>query len=358
MQPADGAAATGDPARPEAAQAKAGAYKHLMTGVSFMLPFVVAGGLLIALAFAFGGIDAMAPENKGSLGFALGEIGAKAAFALIVPALAGYIAYSIADRPGIAPGMIGGMLAANLNAGFLGGIVAGFIAGYTVSFLSRSIRLPKNLEGLKPVLILPLLGTLATGLLMVYVVGVPVAALLAALTGWLKGMQGASALLLGLILGAMMAVDMGGPINKAAYASSEALISSGIYAPMAAVMLAGMTPPLGIALATRLFPGRFTAAEREAGSAAAVLGAAFITEGAIPFAAADPLRVIPALVAGSAAAGALSMTLGVALRVPHGGLFVLPIPNAITPVLGAVVALVVGTAITAVLVGAFKKRTA
>ncbi|MFH6782823.1 MULTISPECIES: PTS fructose transporter subunit IIC [Methylobacterium] len=346
------------PARPAAAETKAGAYKHLMTGVSFMLPFVVAGGLLIALAFAFGGIDAMSPENKGTLGFALGEIGAKAAFALIVPALAGYIAYSIADRPGIAPGMIGGMLAANLNAGFLGGIVAGFIAGYTVSFLSRSIRLPKNLEGLKPVLILPLLGTLVTGLLMVYVVGVPVAALLAALTGWLKGMQGASALVLGLILGAMMAVDMGGPINKAAYASSAALISSGIYTPMAAVMLAGMTPPLGIALATRLFPGRFTAQEREAGTAAAVLGAAFITEGAIPFAAADPLRVIPALVAGSAVAGAISMTLGVALRVPHGGLFVLPIPNAITPVFGAVVALVAGTVITAVLVGVFKKRAA
>ncbi|WP_425350945.1 PTS fructose transporter subunit IIC [Methylobacterium aquaticum] len=327
-----------------------------MTGVSFMLPFVVAGGLLIALAFAFGGIDAMSAANTGSLGFALGEIGAKAAFALIVPALAGYIAFSIADRPGIAPGMIGGMLAANLNAGFLGGIVAGFIAGYTVSFLSRSIRLPKTLEGLKPVLILPLIGTLVTGLLMVYVVGVPVAALLAALTGWLKGMQGTSALVLGLILGGMMALDMGGPINKAAYASSAALISSGIYTPMAAVMLAGMTPPLGIALATRLFPGRFSAQEREAGTAAAVLGAAFITEGAIPFAAADPLRVIPALVAGSAVAGALSMTLGVALRVPHGGLFVLPIPNAITPVLGAVVALAVGTVITAVLVGLLKRR--
>ena len=352
------AAAESGPARPAAAETKAGAYKHLMTGVSFMLPFVVAGGLLIALAFAFGGIDAMAPANKGSLGFALGEIGAKAAFALIVPALAGYIAFSIADRPGIAPGMIGGMLAANLNAGFLGGIAAGFIAGYTVSFLNRSIRLPKNLEGLKPVLILPLVGTLVTGLLMVYVVGVPVAALLAALTGWLKGMQGASALVLGLVLGGMMAVDMGGPINKAAYASSAALISSGIYTPMAAVMLAGMTPPLGIALATRLFPGRFTAQEREAGTAAAVLGAAFITEGAIPFAAADPLRVIPALVAGSAAAGAVSMTFGVALRVPHGGLFVLPIPNAITPVLGAVAALVVGTLITALLVGVLKKRVA
>ncbi|MGG3815663.1 fructose-specific PTS transporter subunit EIIC, partial [Methylorubrum rhodesianum] len=268
MQPAGGTEATADgPARPAAAEAKAGAYKHLMTGVSFMLPFVVAGGMLIALAFAVGGIDAMKPENAGTLGYALGEIGAKAAFALIVPALAGYIAYSIADRPGIAPGMIGGMLAANLQAGFLGGIAAGFIAGYTTSFLNKHIRLHRNLEGLKPVLILPLLATAITGLLMIYVVGMPVAAVLAALTEWLKGMQGASALVLGLVLGGMMAVDMGGPINKAAYASAAALLSSGVDAPMAAVMLGGMTPPLGIALATRLFPTRFTAPEREAGGA-------------------------------------------------------------------------------------------
>ncbi|GEP03313.1 fructose-specific PTS transporter subunit EIIC [Methylobacterium oxalidis] len=346
------------PARPAAAERKAGAYKHLMTGVSFMLPFVVAGGLLIALAFAFGGIDAMAPGNAGTLGYALGEIGAKGAFALIVPALAGYIAYSIADRPGIAPGMIGGMLAANLQAGFLGGIAAGFIAGYTARFLNEHIRLHKNLEGLKPVLILPLLATLVTGLLMVYVVGVPVAAILAALTGWLKGMQGAGALVLGLVLGGMMAVDMGGPINKAAYASSAALISSGVYAPMAAVMIGGMTPPLGIALATRLFPNRFTKPEREAGGAAAVLGAAFITEGAIPFAAADPLRVIPSMVAGSAIAGAIALSLGVELKVPHGGLFVLPIPNAVTNLTGAVIALIAGTVVTALMVGLLKKRVA
>jgi PTS system fructose-specific IIC component len=357
VQPAEGATADG-PARPAAAEKQAGAYRHLMTGVSFMLPFVVAGGLLIALAFAVGGIDAMSPGNAGTLGYALGEIGAKAAFALIVPALAGYIAYSIADRPGIAPGMIGGMLAANLQAGFLGGIAAGFIAGYTARFLNRHIRLHKNLEGLKPVLILPLLATTITGLLMIYVVGVPVAAVLAALTGWLKGMQGASALVLGLILGGMMAVDMGGPINKAAYASAAALLSSGVDAPMAAVMLGGMTPPLGIALATRLFPARFTAPEREAGGAAAVLGAAFITEGAIPFAAADPLRVIPAMVAGSAVAGALALSLGVTLKVPHGGLFVLPIPNAVTNLTGAVIALLAGTVITALLVGILKKRAA
>ncbi|GJD58005.1 fructose-specific PTS transporter subunit EIIC [Methylobacterium dankookense] len=358
MQAAEGAASADGPARPAVAEKQAGAYRHLMTGVSFMLPFVVAGGLLIALAFAVGGIDAMAPGNAGTLGYALGEIGAKAAFALIVPALAGYIAYSIADRPGIAPGMIGGMLAANLQAGFLGGIAAGFIAGYTAKFLNRHIRLHKNLEGLKPVLILPLLATAITGLLMIYVVGVPVAAVLAALTGWLKGMQGASALVLGLILGGMMAVDMGGPINKAAYASAAALLSSGVDAPMAAVMLGGMTPPLGLALATRLFPARFTAPEREAGGAAAVLGAAFITEGAIPFAAADPLRVIPALVAGSALAGALALSLGVTLKVPHGGLFVLPIPNAVTNLTGAVVALIAGTVVTALLVGFLKKRAA
>ncbi|MER2264178.1 fructose-specific PTS transporter subunit EIIC [Methylobacterium oxalidis] len=359
LQAAGEAEAKADgPARPAAAERKAGAYKHLMTGVSFMLPFVVAGGLLIALAFAFGGIDAMAPGNAGTLGYALGEIGAKGAFALIVPALAGYIAYSIADRPGIAPGMIGGMLAANLQAGFLGGIAAGFIAGYTARFLNEHIRLHKNLEGLKPVLILPLLATLVTGLLMVYVVGVPVAAILAALTGWLKGMQGAGALVLGLVLGGMMAVDMGGPINKAAYASSAALISSGVYAPMAAVMIGGMTPPLGIALATRLFPNRFTKPEREAGGAAAVLGAAFITEGAIPFAAADPLRVIPSMVAGSAIAGAIALSLGVELKVPHGGLFVLPIPNAVTNLTGAVIALIAGTVVTALMVGLVKKRVA
>ena len=353
-----GEAVTEGPARPAAAEKKAGAYKHLMTGVSFMLPFVVAGGLLIALAFAFGGIDAMKPENAGTLGFALGEIGAKAAFALIVPALAGYIAYSIADRPGIAPGMIGGMLAANLQAGFLGGIAAGFIAGYATAFLNKHIRLHKNLEGLKPVLILPLLATAITGLLMVYVVGVPVAAILSALTEWLKGMQGTSAVLLGLVLGGMMAVDMGGPVNKAAYASSAALIASGITAPMAAVMIGGMTPPLGIALATRLFPARFSKPEREAGGAAAVLGAAFITEGAIPFAAADPLRVIPSMVAGSALAGAIALSLGVELKVPHGGLFVLPIPNAVTNLPGALIALVAGTVVTGLLVGLLKKRAA
>lgn len=346
-------AATSEEA-PEAAK-RAGPYKHLMTGVSFMLPFVVAGGLLIALAFALGGIHANEDAAAGTLAHALFTIGAKGGFALIVPALAGYIAFSIADRPGIAPGMIGGMLAANLGAGFLGGIVAGFIAGYGVDALNRLIVLPKNLAGLKPVLILPLLGTLLTGLLMIYAVGTPVAAALAFMTESLRSMQGSSAVLLGVILGLMMAFDVGGPVNKAAYAFSVALISSQVYTPMAAVMAAGMTPPLGIALATRLFANRFTIEEREAGSAAAVLGLAFVSEGAIPFAARDPFRVIPSLMAGSAVAGAISMAFGVELRVPHGGIFVLPIPGAVTHLGGYALALLGGTLVSALLVGLLKR---
>lgn len=341
-----------------AATERAGPYKHLMTGVSFMLPFVVAGGLLIALAFALGGIHANDEAAKGTLAYALFTIGAKAGFALMVPALAGYIAYSVADRPGIAPGMIGGMLASSLGAGFLGGIVAGFIAGYGVDALNRVIRLPKNLQGLKPVLILPLLGTLLTGLLMIYAVGTPVAAVLSFLTEWLRGMQGSNAMLLGLILGGMMAFDMGGPVNKAAYAFSVGLVASQVYTPMAATMAAGMTPPLAIALATRLFANRFTADEREAGAAAAVLGLAFISEGAIPFAARDPFRVIPSLMAGSAIAGAISMVAGVELRVPHGGIFVLPIPGAVTHLAAYVGALVAGVVVSAVLVGILKRPMA
>ncbi|QKL55837.1 PTS fructose transporter subunit EIIBC [Ralstonia solanacearum] len=341
-----------------AEQQRTGPYKHLMTGVSFMLPFVVAGGILIALAFAVGGIYAAADAARGTLGWALFQIGAKSAFALMVPALAGYIAYSVANRPGIAPGMVGGMLAASLGAGFLGGIVAGFVAGYGTSALNRWLRLPRNLDGLKPVLILPVLGSLLTGLVMLYVVGAPVATLLASLTAWLRGMQGANAVPLGALLGGMMAFDMGGPVNKAAYAFSTGLIGSQVYTPMAATMAAGMTPPLGIALAAWLFPSRFTGEERQAARATAVLGLAFISEGAIPYAARDPLRVIPALVTGSACAGALSMLFGVELRVPHGGAFVLPIPNAVTHLGGYVVALVAGTVLTAVLLALLKRRVA
>jgi PTS system fructose-specific IIC component len=328
---------------------RSGPYKHLMTGVSYMLPFVVAGGLLIAISFALGGIYVFDDAHKGTLGQALFLIGAKNGFALMVPMLAGYIAYSIADRPGIAPGAIGGMLAGSIGAGFLGGIVAGFLAGYVVSFLNKTIQLPRTLEGLKPVLILPLLGTTIVGLLMIYVIGTPVAQILAAMTDFLKGMQGANAILLGVIIGAMMAFDMGGPVNKAAYTFATGLLASNIFMPMAAAMVAGMTPPLGLALATKLFADRFTPDEHEAGNAAAVLGISFITEGAIPFAARDPFRVIPSLMVGSAVAGVISMVVGSELHVPHGGVFVLMIPNAVTHLVGYLAALVAGTVVTAVL---------
>jgi PTS system fructose-specific IIC component len=264
----------------------------------------------------------------------------------MVPILAGFISYSIADRPGLVPGMVGGMLAGITGSGFLGGIIAGFIAGYVTAWLNKNIQLGRNLAGLKPVLILPLLGAAIVGLLMVYVIGGPVSFVLASLTTWLQGMQTSSALVLGLILGAMMAFDMGGPVNKSAYAFSVGLLASQVYAPMAAVMAAGMTPPLGLALATWLFPHRFTADEREAGTSAAVLGISFITEGAIPFAAADPFRVIPSLMAGSAVTGALSMIFGCELRVPHGGIFAIFIPGVVTNVVMYIVAILVGTLVT------------
>jgi PTS system fructose-specific IIC component len=334
-----------------------GPYKHLMTGVSYMLPIVVAGGILIALSFAFGGI---APQGypEGTLAWALMKIGGGTAFALFVPVLAAFIAYSIADRPGITPGIIGGMLATSVGSGFLGGIVAGFLAGYLTLWLNNAIKLPKNLQGLKPVLILPLLSTLVIGLAMIYLIGPPMKVVNDAMTTWLRGMQTGSAVVLGLILGAMMAFDMGGPINKAAYTFSVGLLTSNIAAPMAAVMAAGMTPPLGLALAAFMFKNRFTAEEQEAASAAAVLGISFITEGAIPFAARDPLRTIPSLMVGSAVAGALSMIFGCQLMVPHGGIFVLPIPNAVVNLGGYLVAIVVGTLVTTGMLFILKKPLA
>jgi len=355
-----GAAAGGDGYVESVQQAKAarkasqgtGPYQHLLTGVSYMLPIVVAGGLLIALSFVFG-IEAF--EEEGTLPAALMSIGGGAAFQLMVPVLAGFIAFSIADRPGLTPGLIGGMLAVNLQAGFLGGIVAGFLAGYTARWLRNAIKLPQNLEGLKPVLILPLLSTLITGLVMVYVVGEPVAAILAAMTSFLEGLGTTNAVVFGLILGGMMAVDMGGPINKAAYTFAVGLLTTETYAPMAAVMAAGMTPPLGLALATLVARNRFTPEERKAGGAAAVLGLSFITEGAIPFAAKDPARVIPAIIVGSAITGALSMMLGCRLVAPHGGIFVLAIPNAVTNLMGYVIAIVIGTLVTTAMLFVLKK---
>lgn len=336
--------------------ARTGPYKHLMTGVSYMLPLVVAGGLLIALAFAIGGLNA--GDQKGTLAWALMQIGGGTAFTLYVPVLAAFIAYSIADRPGLTSGLIGGMLATTVGAGFLGGIVAGFLAGYTTRLLNDKIKLPENFAGLKPVLILPLLSTLAVGLIMIFLIGPPVATALRALTSWLNGMQTTSAVVLGLILGAMMAFDVGGPVNKAAYTFAVGLLASKVYGPMAAVMAAGMTPPLGLALAATLFKNRFTPEERDAAKPAAILGISFITEGAIPYAARDPLRVIPALVAGSMVTGAISLASGVRLMVPHGGVFVLLIPHAVERLGMYVIAILAGTLVTAALLAVTKRPIA
>ncbi|PZW86397.1 PTS system D-fructose-specific IIB component (F1P-forming) (Frc family) /PTS system D-fructose-specific IIC component (F1P-forming) (Frc family) [Pseudomonas sp. 2848] len=331
---------------------KTGVYKHLLTGVSFMLPMVVAGGLLIALSFVFG-IEAY--KETGTLPAALMQIGGEAAFKLMVPLLAGYIAWSIADRPGLAPGMIGGLLASTLGAGFIGGIVAGFLAGYSAKAIARWVRLPSSLDALKPILIIPLLASLFTGLVMIYVVGQPVAAMLAGLTHFLDSMGTTNAVLLGLLLGGMMCVDLGGPINKAAYAFSVGLLASSSYAPMAATMAAGMVPPIGLGIATFLARRKFAQSEREAGKAALALGLCFISEGAIPFAAKDPLRVIPASIAGGALTGALSMYFGCKLMAPHGGLFVLLIPNAINHALLYLLAIVAGSLLTAVVYALIKK---
>ncbi|AEB56933.1 fructose-specific PTS transporter subunit EIIC [Ectopseudomonas mendocina] len=344
--PAEGNSASGE---------KSGPYKHLLTGVSYMLPMVVAGGLLIALSFVFG---IKAYEQEGTFAAALMQIGGDAAFKLMVPVLAGYIAYSIADRPGLAPGMIGGLLASSLGAGFIGGIVAGFIAGYSAKAIARWVRLPDSLEALKPILIIPLLASLITGLAMIYIVGSPVADVLQSLTQFLDSMGSTNAILLGALLGGMMCVDLGGPINKAAYAFSVGLLASSSYAPMAATMAGGMVPPIAMAIATVLARRKFAQSERQAGKAAGVLGLCFISEGAIPFAAKDPLRVIPASIAGGALTGALSMYFGCKLMAPHGGLFVLLIPNAINHALLYLLAIVAGSLLTGVLYALIKQGEA
>jgi fructose PTS system EIIBC or EIIC component len=333
-----------------------GFYKHLMNGVSNMLPFVVGGGILIAISFIFG-INAANPEDPSyhPIAEALSTIGGGNAFYLMIPVLAGFIAMSIADRPGFAPGMVGGLMAATGGAGFLGGLIAGSLAGYLVVGLKKAFSgLPNSLEGIKPVLLYPLFGILLTGLIMMFIVIEPVKAINDGLTVWLKGMGTGNLVLLGLILGGMMAVDMGGPINKAAFTFGIAMIDAGNFAPHAAIMAGGMVPPLGLALSTTFFKKKFTKAEREAGKTNYVMGASFITEGAIPFAAADPARVIPAAVIGSAAAGALTMIFGIGLRAPHGGAFVIPIVDG-NPLL-YIAAILIGSLITAVMVGFMKKE--
>jgi PTS system fructose-specific IIC component len=330
-------------------------YKHLMNGVSNMLPFVVGGGILIAISFMFG-FNASNPDDPTyhPIAEALMTIGGGNAFGLIVPVLAGFIALSIADRPGFAPGMVGGMMAASGGAGFLGGIIAGFLAGYVVVWLKKVLSgLPRSLEGIKAILLFPLLGIAITGFIMIYAINGPVGKLNAGITSWLTDLGTGNAILLGIVLGLMMSFDMGGPINKAAYVFGTGLLANGVYEPMAAIMAAGMVPPLAIALATTLFKNKFSKEDKDAGKANYIMGLSFITEGAIPFAAADPIRVIPSMMVGSAVAGALSMMFGIGLRAPHGGFFVVPLVE--NGVLQYVIAILAGSLISALLLGILKK---
>ncbi|WP_456271088.1 PTS fructose transporter subunit IIABC [Bacillus sp. AK031] len=340
----------------EAKETRSGFYKHLMNGVSNMLPFVVGGGILIAISFMFG-IEAFDPthETYHPIAEALMTIGGgSGAFGLMIPVLAAFIAMSIADRPGFAAGMVGGFLAASGGGGFLGGLIAGFLAGYIVLLLKKAFaKLPDWMEGLKPVLLYPIFGILITGLIMLFVVNEPVAFLNEQLQEWLGGMGTTNLVLLGLLLGGMMAVDLGGPINKAAFTFGIAMIDAGNFGPHAAVMAGGMAPPLGLALATTFFKSKFTAQERKAGITCYFMGASFITEGAIPFAAADPGRVIPSAIVGSAVAGGLAMAFGIGLPAPHGGLFVFPIVNG-NPLL-YLLAVLIGSVVTALMVGFLKK---
>ena len=302
-------------------------YKHLMNGVSHMLPFVIGGGILIALAFLFDTLDPANPKNFGSgnpLSAFLMQIGG-ASFGFMLPVLAGYIAMSIADRPGLVAGFVGGLLANQGGSGFLGALIAGFAAGYLVLLVKKLVSgLPQALEGTKPVLFYPVLGVLFIGLAITFVINPPVSALNHWLMDSLQSMGTTSRVLLGLIFGAMMSVDMGGPVNKAAYVIGTGALATGEYGIMAAVMAGGMVPPLAIALCTTFFPSRFTDAERKSGITNYIMGLSFITEGAIPFAAADPVRVLPACIIGAGTAGALSMFFECTLRAPHGGIFVVP----------------------------------
>ena len=338
-------------------------YKHLMNGVSHMLPFVVGGGILIAIAFLIDGfsvdLNSLPADQRANFGTitqaaAMFKGIGGTAFGFMLPILAGFIAMSIADRPGLAVGFVGGSIAANGTSGFLGALVAGFVAGYIVLLLKKVFsKLPESLDGMKPVLLYPLLGIFLIGVIMQFVVEPPIGALNTAINNGLNGLNGASAVVLGVLLGGMMAIDMGGPVNKAAYVFGTASIAAGNYNIMAAVMIGGMVPPLAIALATIFFKNKFTAEERKAGPTNFIMGLSFITEGAIPFAASDPLHVLPACVVGSAVAGGLSMAFGCTLMAPHGGIFVVP---TIGNPLMYLVALVIGSFIACGLLGLLKKK--
>lgn len=338
-------------------------YKHLMNGVSHMLPFVVGGGILIAIAFLIDGfsvdLNSLPADQRANFGTitqaaAMFKGIGGTAFGFMLPILAGFIAMSIADRPGLAVGFVGGSIAANGTSGFLGALVAGFVAGYIVLLLKKVFsKLPESLDGMKPVLLYPLLGIFLVGVIMQFVVEPPIGALNTAINNGLNGLNGASAVVLGVLLGGMMSVDMGGPVNKAAYVFGTASIAAGNYNIMAAVMIGGMVPPIAIALATIFFKNKFTVEERKAGPTNFIMGLSFITEGAIPFAASDPLHVLPACVVGSAVAGGLSMAFGCTLMAPHGGIFVVP---TIGNPLMYLVALVIGAFIACGLLGLLKKK--
>lgn len=333
---------------------RTGFYKHIMSGVSNMLPFVVGGGILIALSFMFG-IHASDPSDPSfnPLAKLLNDIGGGNAFFLMVPVMAGFIGMSIADRPGFAPAMVGGLISLNNGGGFLGGLIGGFLGGYSVVLLKKVFsKLPESLEGIKPVLLYPLFGIFITGALMYGVIIDPIAALNTGVTNFLETLGTGNLILLGAVLAGMMAVDMGGPVNKAAFTFGIATIAAGNYAPHAAVMAGGMVPPLGIALATTFFKNKFTKDERDAGKTCYIMGLSFITEGAIPFAASDPIRVIPASIIGAAIAGGLSMFFGVLLPAPHGGIFVFPVVT--NPVM-YLVSVVIGSLVTAFILGTWKK---
>ncbi|WP_287492820.1 PTS fructose transporter subunit IIABC [Sellimonas sp.] len=338
-------------------------YTQLMNGVSHMLPFVVGGGILIALAFLIDGlsvdINSLSDEMRANFGtitpvaVALKGIG-DTAFGFMLPVLAGFIAMSIGDRPALAVGFVGGMLASQGKSGFLGALLAGFVAGYLILLLRKVFaKLPQSIEKIAPVLLYPLFGILIMGLLMNYVIEPPVGALNTALNTGLTNMSGSSKILLGIIVAGMMSIDMGGPFNKAAYVFGTASIAAGNYDIMAAVMIGGMVPPCAIALATLLFKKKFTKEERESGPVNFIMGLAFITEGAIPFAASDPLHVLPSCIVGAAVSGALSMAFGCTLMAPHGGIFVFPV---VEHALMYLVSLVIGTIVGAVLLGILKKR--
>ena len=338
-------------------------YKHLMNGVSHMLPFVVGGGILIAIAFLIDGfsvdLNSLPADQRANFGTitqaaAMFKGIGGTAFGFMLPILAGFIAMSIADRPGLAVGFVGGSIAANGTSGFLGALVAGFVAGYIVLLLKKVFsKLPESLDGMKPVLLYPLLGIFLVGVIMQFVVEPPIGALNTAINNGLNGLNGASAVVLGVLLGGMMSVDMGGSVNKAAYVFGTVSIAAGNYNIMAAVMIGGMVPPIAIALATIFFKNKFTADERKAGPTNFIMGLSFITEGAIPFAASDPLHVLPACVVGSAVAGGLSMAFGCTLMAPHGGIFVVP---TIGNPLMYLVALVIGSFIACGLLGLLKKK--